>query len=188
MTKALLFVLNLQLFAEDTPPANGEKTPPAEKKPGELEKNYLGEIKTLKEENAKTSEELKKALSENQRLLKEYLNGETPPGGGGQEDQKPTIKELREDLYVKKSCKNNLEYFEKTLALRKEIMDKGEIDPFVPIGKDMIPEQRHFDTAQKIADEIQSCIDSCDGDPEEFNRLLDKKIIGGLPKPGQINR
>lgn len=188
MTKALLFVLNLQLFAEDkTPPADDDKTPPAEKE-SELDKNYLSKIKTLQEENANTKKELDRAVAENKKLLNEYLDGDVHDLGKKDKPDEPTEEELRDSLYVKKDCKNNLEYCKKTLKLREKVMERGEIDPFVPIGKDMTPEQRHFDDAARIAKHLQECVDACEDDPEQFNRLLDKKIIGGLPQPSRINR
>lgn len=188
MTKALLFVLNLQLFAEDEDTPGKDKQPGKDKDPDDVDKNYLDEIKTLKEGKAKAEKDLAKAVAENKKLLKDYLDGDLPPADEKDKPEEPTEEQLRESLYVKKDCKNNLEYFKKTLKLREKVMERGEIDPFVPVGKDMTPEQRHFDTASKIAEEIQSCIDACEDDPEQFNRLLDKKIIGGLPEPGRINR
>ena len=189
MTKANLFKLNLQLFAEDkTPP--GDDVPPGDKKkdPVDVDHNYLEEIKKLKEKNAEKDKALDKALAENQKLLTEYLDGDIPPAGEKDKPAEPTIEELRDSLYVKKDCKNNLEYVKKTLKLREKVMEQGEIDPFVPIGKDMTPEQRHFDDAERIAKHLQECVDNCEDDPEQFNRLLDKKIINGLPQPGRINR
>lgn len=187
MTKALLFKLNLQLFAEDDDDPGKDK-PGDKKDPDDVDKNYLDEIKSLKEGKAKAEKDLAKAVAENKKLLKDYLDGDIPPADEKDKTEEPTEEELRESLYVKKDCKNNLEYFKKTLKLREKVMERGEIDPFVPVGKDMTPEQRHFDSATKIAKEIQSCIDACEDDPEQFNRLFDKKIIGGLPVPGRINR
>lgn len=186
MTEALLFKLNLQLFAEDDDPGD---TPPGDDKGDDVDSNYLDTIKDLKEKNAEKDKQLKKAVAENKKLLKDYLDGDIPPAGDDKvKSTEPTIEELRDSLYVKKDCKNNLEYFKKTLKLREKVMEQGEIDPFVPIGKDMTPEQRHFDDAARIAKHLQECVDSCEDDPEQFNRLLDKKIIGGLPEPGRINR
>ena len=166
------FKLNLQLFAEGDPQVDP------------VTQNYLDEIKDLKE-NTVPKAEYDKVVEEHKKALKEFLNGKTHKEGDpdNQQPEKPSIKQLREDLYVKQNCKTNLEYFSKTLQLREEIMEEGGIDPFVPIGKDMTPKDSHFATAAKIATEIQSCIDECGGDPDEFNRLLDKKIIGGLPRP-----
>ena len=172
------FKLNLQLFAEDDPAPEDKKDP--------IEQNYLKELKKLKE-NSVPKADYDKVVEEHKKVLKELLNGETHKGGddGNNQPEDPSIKELREDLYVKQNCKNNLEYFSKTLMLREKVMEQGGIDPFVPVGKDVTPEDRHFATAAKIADEIQGCIDECGGDPDEFNRLLDKKIIGGLPFPNK---
>lgn len=167
------FKLNLQLFAEDNP--NPQVDP--------VTQNYVKELKELKE-NSVPKSEYDKVVEEHKKVLKEFLNGELHKGGeGDQQSQDPSIQELRDSLYVKQDCKNNLEYFSKTLLLREKVMEQGQIDPMVPIGKDMTPNDSHFATAAKIASEIQSCIDACGGDPEEFNRLLDKKIIGGLPRP-----
>lgn len=165
------FKLNLQLFAEGDP--NQQVDP--------VTQNYIDEIKDLKE-NTVPKAEYDKVVEEHKKALKEFLNGKTHKEGDPEDKpEDPSIKSLREDLFVKQNCKTNLEYFSKSLKLREKIMEEGGIDPFVPVGKDMTPNESHFASAAKVASEIQSCIDACGGDPEEFNRLLDKKIIGGLP-------
>ena len=45
---------------------------------------------------------------------------------------KDNIDELRDQLFVHKSCKNDLEYFTKLLELREKVMSDDQRDPFLP--------------------------------------------------------
>lgn len=163
MKKPNRYHLDLQLFAEDTPPA--EVTPPADE-------NAVKALKELKE-NTVPKEEYLKVVKQNKELWEAALNG----GSGGQQEtsKSPTIKELRDDLYGGKKSLTNLEYCTKTLQLRKEIMEQGGTDPFVPVGKKVKATSADYITAEKIADELQSCIDASGGDPVAFNNELRRR-------------
>lgn len=172
-SKPLLFRLDIQLFAEDNPPAP--------------ESNILEAYKKLKETSVPRAD-YEKVLEINKKLVDASLNG----GGDNNDDEdskksEPSIDDLRADLYgPKRKDLNNLEYWSKTLALRKAVMDQGKTDPMVPIGKDVSPTQQDFATAENICSAIEECITLANGDPEEFNRELDKRIIGGLPKSKKV--
>jgi hypothetical protein len=162
MKKPNRYQLNPQLFAEETPPA--DQTPPADE----------NAVKALKElqENTVPKEEYLKVMKQNKELWEKALNRGKP---FEEEKKSPTIKELREDLYGGKKDLTNLEYCTKTLQLRKEIMEQGGTDPFVPVGRKIKASSADLITAEKIANELQDCIDAAGGDPIAFNNELRRR-------------
>ena len=107
-------------------------------------------------------------------------------GNGQDQEQKPKepdINELREELYgVNRNDMTNYEYVDKTLQLRKAIMDKGGVDPFVPAGRKIQPTLEDFQKAQNVADVLQEQVDDVKknygGDPSVFNDKLSRIING----------
>lgn len=172
-TKPLLFPLDLQMFAEDQQQEQEEKEVDPNKK-------YLETIKDL-QENSVPKEKYDALEKQNRELLNAVLNGgssnQTPPV-----EEKPDIKKLRQDLFNEKSNLSNLEYAKKCLELRKAIMDGGGIDPFVPVGEKIIPEESDFKAAERVAKVLQECIDSSEGDSGVFTNLLQLRTIEVMPR------
>lgn len=166
-TDKLNFYLDLQMFADGDP----EPTP-------ELEQDYLKVIKELKE-NSVPKADYEKVFNDRNKLLNDYLNGGNPQPSTDPE-KGVSAEDIREYLRTGKS-KTNLDLWTHYLDLRDKVMEQGGIDPMVPVGPDITPKDADFALAAKIASEIRECIENCDNDPELFNQLLDKKIIGGLP-------
>ena len=158
--------LDLQLFAED----------PKNEDPNQV---YLDKIKDLQENTVPKSqyEELKE---QNKTLLENVINGNALKKVDPEVEDKPDIKQLRDDLYGGKKDLNNLEYWEKTLELRKAVMAEGKADPFVAIGKDVQPTQADFDTAQRVADTVEECIKLANGDSKVFTQEFDSRVYGGI--------
>lgn len=167
--QSVLYYLDLQLFAEDqTPPADDTVIPPADK-------NAVETLKKLKE-NTVPKEDYLKVVQENKELWEATLNGDKLDTEE-KEKEAPNIKELREDLFGGKKQLTNLEYWDKTLKLRKALMEKGETDPFVPVGEKIVPEQSDFDAAERVAEVVQECIDYANGDSEVFTNELQRRTI-----------
>lgn len=171
------FKLNLQLFAEEEhePTVEDQKIPP-------VEENTVKAFKELKE-NTVPKEDYLKVVKQNKELWEAALNGETVKDGDKDKPVSPTVQELREDLYGGKKQLSNLEYCEKTLLLRKALMEQGETDPFVPVGEKIVPEQSDFEAAQRVADVLQECIDYANGDSEVFTNELQRRTVDiALPR------
>ena len=159
----------------------GSPAPEGNPKKGEKEPapNNLELAKALKEarENSVPKSEYDRVVEENKKLVSDIINGDG--AGSGQvspEDNKPTIEELREDLYGPKcSSLSNLEYWEKTLALRKEVIEKEGYDPFLPIGSKITPKSSDIEAAERVAKVVQECIDEAEGNSEVFTALLQAK-------------
>lgn len=168
------YKLDLQLFAEDNPE---EQTPPTEEV--DPTKKFLDEIANLKA-NSVDKKKYEELEQQNKTLLDTVLNGGSFSQVNPEKEEKPDIKKLRESLFKEEN--SNLEYAKKALALRKAIMDEGGIDPFVPVGEKVIPEQSDFDAAKRVADVLQDCIDASEGDSGVFTSLLQSKTVEAMPQ------
>lgn len=138
--------------------------------------DYLATIKELKE-NSVDRQEYEKLKAENKRILDLYVDGK---GDDKQEEAEvvPAINELREDLFGPKGEGIlNLDYVQKALLLRKQLMDKGEPDPFLPIGKQITPDDTDIAAANRVASVLQECVDYAEGDNAVFTNELQRRTI-----------
>lgn len=159
----------------------GSPAPEGKQQKGEKEPapNNVELAKALKEarENSVSKEQYDRVVAENKALVSEIINGEG--AGSGQvspEDNKPSIEELREELYGPKcSSLSNLEYWEKTLALRDAVIEKEGVDPFLPIGSKISPEASDVEAANRVAEVVKECIEEAEGNSDVFTALLQSK-------------
>lgn len=145
--------------------------------------DYLAAIKELKENSVDRSkyDELR---AENKRLIDAVVNGQP-----GQEEQvvskhtKEEIDDLRNELFNSPRELNNLEYITKAMALRDALMENGEPDPFLPVGKQISPTRDDIEGAEKVAQVYKECIEYADGDSEVFtNELMRRTRDVKLPR------
>ena len=146
-------------------------------------KQILDKIKELKEKSVDRSE-YDKLRAENKRLIDAVVNGQP-----GQEEQvvskhsKEQIDELRNDLFNSPKELNNLEYITKTMELREALMENGEPDPFLPVGKQISPTRDDIEGAEKVAQVYAECIAYAEGDSEVFtNELMRRTRDVKLPR------
>lgn len=142
----------------------------------------IKEIENLKT-NMISRSEYDKIVEERNKYAKALIEGTEAPETPA---ETPTIdvKETRKDLFSKDLT--NLEFAEKALALRSELIETKGIDIFVPSGAKISPTNEDYVAAQKVADGLQSCVEVADGDPEIFTREL-MRIIKDVALPGGIN-
>ena len=145
--------------------------------------NYIEAIKEIKT-NSVPKADYDKVVAENKQLLDSLVNGEPGPKEEVKEDI--NVDELKKDLLEKPMT--NMEYIEKALKLRNELIEKEGIDIFVGSGKKYVPTNEDYETAQKVADVFQSCLDVAQGNPEVFNRELERVTIDAAPKSGINNK
>ena len=145
--------------------------------------DYLAAIKELKEKSVDRSE-YDKLRAENKKLIDAVVNGQP-----GQEEQvvvkhsKEQIDELRNDLFNSPRELNNLEYVTKAMELREALMENGEPDPFLPVGKQISPTRDDLEGAEKVAQVYRECIDYAEGDSEVFtNELMRRTRDVKLPR------
>lgn len=133
---------------------------------------YIQTITELKK-NSVPKEKYSKLEEENKQLLNALANGQTITSEA--EEQKPTADELRAKLFAKDSNLTNLEFCKNALALRKELIENGEQDPFVGQGTKFVPDSNDYERAEAVAEAMQEAIDECDGDSSVFTALLMSK-------------
>ena len=145
--------------------------------------DYLAAIKELKEKSVDRSE-YDKLRAENKKLIDAVVNGQP-----GQEEQvsvkhsKEQIDELRNDLFNSPRELNNLEYITKAMELREALMENGEPDPFLPVGKQISPTRDDLEGAEKVAQVYKECIEYAEGDSEVFtNELMRRTRDVKLPR------
>ena len=145
--------------------------------------DYINAIKELKQNSVDRSE-YDKLRAENKRLIDAVVNGHP-----GQEEQvvvkhsKEQIDELRNDLFNSPRELNNLEFITKTMELREALMENGEPDPFLPVGKQISPTRDDIEGAEKVAQVYKECIEYAEGDSEVFtNELMRRTRDVKLPR------
>lgn len=141
--------------------------------------DYIAAINELKQNSVDRSkyDQLK---AENKRLLDSIVNGTDI--GQVKAQEKKSIDELRA-AYLKED-QTNLEFVTNTLALREALIEKGEPDPFLPIGQKILPTEEDINTAKRVAQVLQECVDEADGDSEWFTNELQRRTVD-IPMPGR---
>lgn len=149
--------------------------PKPDKKPEE--NSNLELAKALKEarENSVSKEEFEKLQKENRELVNQIINGEGGAGNGQAKTPKTEadIKALREKLYGPKCSElTNLEFCDLTLQLRDAVIEVEGIDPFLPHGANIKPNDLDVERANAVAEVMRDCIKEANGDSGVFTALL----------------
>ena len=145
--------------------------------------DYIEAIQTLKQNSVDRSE-YDKLRAENKRLIDAVVNGQP-----GQEEQvfvkhsKEQIDDLRNELFNSPRELNNLEFITKAMELREALIENGEPDPFLPVGKQISPTRDDLEGAEKVAQVYRECIEYAEGDSEVFtNELMRRTRDVKLPR------
>lgn len=143
-----------------------------------MQEDYLEQIKKLKE-NTVDKALYDKAMESNRKLLEEVVNGRKQEEPEPKEEE-VDIQQLRKDLFSDKEM-TNLEYWQKTLALRKAIIDKGKYDPFLPYGHKVAPTYEDRQKVENLVNVVQGCIERANGDSKMFDLELNRVTIDAMP-------
>ena len=145
--------------------------------------DYITAIKELKQNSVDRSE-YEKLRAENKKLIDAVVNGQP-----GQEEQvlvkhsKEQVDDMRYDLFNSPRELNNLEFITKAMELREALMENGEPDPFLPVGKQISPTRDDIEGAEKVAQVYKECIEYAEGDSEVFtNELMRRTRDVKLPR------
>ena len=136
--------------------------------------DYLAAINELKQ-NSVDRQKYEELKAENKKLLDSIVNG--------QEIEMPkqevvrSIQELRTELFSGEKDLSNLEFVTDALELRKQLMAKGEPDPFLPVGNQITPTDSDIAAAEKVAQVLQECVDYAEGDSAVFTNELQRRTI-----------
>ena len=137
--------------------------------------DYIEAIKEIKQ-NSVDREAYNKLREENKRLLNSLVNGESVDV---KKEEPVDIDQLRNDIFNKEST--NLEYITNVLKLRDELIKRGEPDPFLPAGKNIIPTEEDIKTANRVATVLQECVEYADGDSSVFTNELQRRMVDSTP-------
>ena len=138
-------------------------------------------IKKLKAETVskKDFEELQDKYNKTLLALAEGEKVEVPPTEAPltEEERSKRKDVLRKELYGRDNSLNNLDYWKKTLELRKLEIESGNKDPFTGRGRTTSQDNvNQEEVAQNIADVVQDCIDNCEGSNRVFTALLQNRL------------
>ena len=140
----------------------------------------LDPIEALKEikKNSVPRSEYDRVVAERNRIFTAYANGEREEQP---EKQTPVdVDALRKDILSGELP--NLEYAEKVIALRNELIAQGQRDPFLPYGKDVYPTMEDEAEAQAVADALEDCIEAANGDSAIFTNELQRIMVNTAPQ------
>lgn len=135
---------------------------------------YLEQIKNLKATTV-SKEEYDKILNENRNLLQTIVEGNSQQSTSVDNKPQVNLNDLRKDLF--QGHNNNIEYVTKALALRQGIIDQGGIDPFLPIGHNIVPSEEDIASANRVAKVFSECVEYAQGDNESFTNELQRRTI-----------
>lgn len=138
--------------------------------------DYVAAIKELKEKTV-SKESYQKLREENKKLLQSLVNGEQIQT----EVEKPDINELRKELFNEDSNIDNVTFISKALELRTALIENGEPDPFLPVGKRITPTDEDISAANRVATVLQECVDYAQGDSQAFTNELQRHTIDTAP-------
>ena len=139
----------------------------------EATEDYLATIKALKENTVERSK-YDQLRAENKKLLDTIVNGQNDEEVVRAE-KKPELGDLRRELFDQDNT--NLEYVIKALELRKQLIERGDPDPFLPYGKQIMPTNEDISTAERVANVLQDCVDYAQGDSQVFTNELQRRMV-----------
>ena len=143
---------------------------------------YIQAINEMKK-NTVSKEEFDKLKEENTMLLNSLVNDVHTEGEEEKKEDAVDISKLRDELFsTDNQDMTNLDYITKVMALRKALMDKGERDPFLPSGQNILPTDEDIKTANRVAEVYQNCIDIADGNPDIFTQELQRVTVDVAPQ------
>lgn len=144
----------------------------------DVDTDYVAAIKEL-QNNSVSKEQYLKLKGENKKLLDALVSG----NGIDLPVQKPAvdIDAMRKELFSKDTQLTNLEFVEKSLALRDALIEQGEPDPFLPIGSRITPTPEEERLAENVAEIYRECIEYADGNSEVFTNELMRRTVDVMP-------
>lgn len=143
--------------------------------------DYIEVINNLKASSV-PKDKYDKLKDENKRLLDSLVNSQQVEAP---HTPKVSNDELRKDLFTKNLT--NLEFVEKALQLRQNILDEKGEDIFAPDGPQFAFSDEDKRDAQKVADALQACVDVADGNSAIFTNEL-QRILKDTPLPNRRSR
>ena len=159
--------LDLQLFANE------------EEKTKMSVDEYLEAVNELKA-NSVSKADYEQLLEEKKKLTRQVLNSspatDEEPVARTREELEKENRYLRNELYLTDAPElTNLEYVEKTLKLRDNILELGGEDPFLPNGDYTVTEDDRV-KATRTAEGLKAMVEEAEGNPTKFRMLYEERV------------
>ena len=139
--------------------------------------DYIEQIKRLKESSV-SKDDYDKLKADNKKLIDALANGTQLEGKVEPKiDAVENINNLRKKLFSKGNDLDNLEYCKTAVELRDALIEKGERDPFLPFGHDVVATDSDYESANRVDTVIKECIDYADGDSNIFTNELQRRTV-----------
>ena len=139
--------------------------------------DYIDQIKKLKE-NSVSRDDYDKLKADNKKLIDALASGTQIESKVEQKiDAVDKINNLRTKLFGKGNNLDNLEYCKTAIELRDALIEKGERDPFLPFGHEVVATDSDYESANRVANVMRECIDYADGDPDIFTNELQRRTV-----------
>ena len=143
--------------------------------------DYISAIQEIKQ-NSVDRESYDKVRAENKKLLDALVNGKDIEI---KKEEPVDVNQLRKDLFNKDKQMSNLDYVSTALKLRDALIEKGERDPFLPIGEKVSLTAEHYETAERVATVLKECVEFADGDSGIFSAELQRRTQDTMPYRGK---
>ena len=140
--------------------------------------DYINEIQKLKETTV-SKEDYNKLKADNKKLIEALANGTQVEGMVEPKvSAVEKINNLRKELFGSASNSlNDLEMVSKMLDLRKEIIDNGGIDPFLPKGHKVRITDNDKECANRVARVLTECVEDAEGSNRRFMSNVFESIV-----------
>ena len=140
--------------------------------------DYIAQIKNLKE-NSVSKEDYNKLKADNKKLIDALANGTQVEGVVEPKvSAVEKIQNLRKELFGSESNSlNDLEMVSKMLELRKEIIDNGGTDPFLPKGHKVRITDNDKECANRVARVLTECVEDAEGSNRRFMSNVFESIV-----------
>ena len=133
---------------------------------------YIQAIENLKASTV-SKDVYNKLRAENKKLLDALVSGQEIPTTP---EEKPSIDELRKQLFDVDGNMSNLQYVETALSLRDSLIEAGERDPFLPYGEKVDITSDTIATAEKVAAALKEMVDFAEGDSGVFTAEYQRRV------------
>ena len=140
--------------------------------------DYISEIQRLKETTV-SKEDYNKLKADNKKLITALSNGSSIEGKVEPKvDPIEKINNLRKELFGSESnSMNDLDMVSKMLELRKEIIDNGGTDPFLPKGHKVRITDNDKECANRVARVLTECVEDAEGSNRRFMSNVFESIV-----------
>lgn len=135
--------------------------------------DYLSALQEMKQKSV-DRDLYDKVLADNKKLINAVVNGQTVSQDVEVDDatRQKKVKELRAKLFSSDREFSNLEFVETSIELRDNLIELGEPDPFIPIGKQISPTRDDIEKAELVAKTYKECLELAEGDSQFFTNEL----------------